>query len=90
MPGTAVTLRLADLAPGEQAEIARVSDGDPELLRYVGRLGLTPGRRVELVSRVPFDGPILVRTEGDREPVAISARVAGEIRVVPRQGTGSV
>jgi len=89
MPDRAA-VRLAGLAPGMHAEIARVSDGDPELLRYVGRLGLTLGQRVEVISRSPFDGPILVKREGDEEPIAISARVAEEIHVVADHGTASV
>ncbi len=36
-------MRLLDLEPGARAVIARVSDHDPDLLRYLGSLGLYPG-----------------------------------------------
>jgi DtxR family Mn-dependent transcriptional regulator len=53
---------LVDLAPGEQASVSRVPDGDPELLRYLAELGLVPGSDVELVSQAPFGGPVTMRT----------------------------
>ena len=54
---------LLDLAPGMTASVSRVPDGDPELLRYLGELGLVPGASVEVVSQAPFGGPVMVRTE---------------------------
>src|SRR3989440_3007814 len=35
--------RLSDLPDGHSATVARVQNNDPELLRYLGRLGLYPG-----------------------------------------------
>jgi DtxR family Mn-dependent transcriptional regulator len=40
-----------------------VSDHDPDLLRYVGSLGLYPGVAVSVVAKAPFDGPVTVRVE---------------------------
>jgi DtxR family Mn-dependent transcriptional regulator len=69
---------LADLVPGEQVAVARVPDGDPELLRYLSELGLVPGSNVEIVAYAPFAGPVTVRTErGDH---AISLELADRIR----------
>ena len=39
----------------------RVSDEDPEMLRYLGELAITPGAELLIVSKAPFDGPITVR-----------------------------
>ena len=36
---------LLDLEPGAQASISRVPDGDSDLLRYLGELGIVPGAR---------------------------------------------
>ena len=47
---------LIDLEPGDLATISRIPDGDPELLRYLGELGLVPGSEVELVAFAPFGG----------------------------------
>ena len=68
---------LLDLEPGVQASVTRVPDGDPELLRYLGELGLVPGASVEVVSQAPFGGPVTVRTSnGDH---AISRELADRI-----------
>ena len=57
--------RLSDLGVGEVATVEQVSDRDPEQLRYLGTLGLVPGKRVELRERLPFEGPfrLLVGSE---------------------------
>jgi DtxR family Mn-dependent transcriptional regulator len=39
----------------------RVSDSDPEMLRYLGERGIAPGERFEVVEKQPFDGPLFVR-----------------------------
>ena len=68
---------LIDLEPGDRVTIARVPDGDPELLRYLDELGLVPGSEVELVSFAPFGGPVTLRT-GTGEH-AISRELADRI-----------
>ena len=68
---------LVDLEPGSRTTITRVPDGDPELLRYLGELGLVPGSDAELVSFGPFGGPVTVRTDtGDH---AIARELADRI-----------
>lgn len=52
---------LADLQPGDVAAISRVSDRDPEALRYLGELGVVPGQTVTMLEKLPFDGPLRVR-----------------------------
>jgi len=52
---------LAELEPGDRGVFARVSDADPEMLRYLSRRGIAPGDRLEVLERQPFDGPLLVR-----------------------------
>jgi DtxR family transcriptional regulator, Mn-dependent transcriptional regulator len=68
---------LADLEPGERAAVARVPDGDPELLRYLAELGLVPGSEVEVVAHAPFGGPLTLRTE--RGEHAISRELAARV-----------
>lgn len=68
---------LLDLEPGDRATVERVPDGDPELLRYLGGLGLVPGSEVELGSFAPFGGPVTVRTSAGEH--AISRELAGQI-----------
>jgi DtxR family Mn-dependent transcriptional regulator len=73
------TRSLADLEPGERGTFARVSDADPEMLRYLSERGIAPGATVELVEREPFDGPLTVRT-GRREH-ALGVGLARAMRI---------
>jgi DtxR family Mn-dependent transcriptional regulator len=68
---------LLDLEPGARASIARVPDGDSELLRYLDELGILPGSDLELVAYAPFGGPVTVRTK--RGEHAISRELADRI-----------
>jgi DtxR family Mn-dependent transcriptional regulator len=68
---------LLDLEPGARGSIVRVPDGDSELLRYLGELGLVPDASVEMLSRAPFGGPVTVRTESGEH--AISRELADRI-----------
>jgi DtxR family Mn-dependent transcriptional regulator len=52
---------LDAVAVGSRVCIQRVGDRDPEQLRYLAELGIMPGRRVEVLARAPFDGPISLR-----------------------------
>jgi DtxR family transcriptional regulator, Mn-dependent transcriptional regulator len=52
---------LTELEPGESAIFVRISDTDPDMLRFLGERGIVPGARLELVERQPFDGPLFVR-----------------------------
>jgi DtxR family transcriptional regulator, Mn-dependent transcriptional regulator len=56
---------LAELEPGERATFVRISDSDPEMLRFLGERGIVPGARLKVVERQPFDGPIFVRAGSD-------------------------
>ena len=58
------TPALAELEPGEAATFVRVSDADPEMLRFLGERDIVPGTHLELVERQPFDGPLFVRAGG--------------------------
>lgn len=55
------TRLLDDLPAGAVGEIARVWDTDPELLRYLADHAIELGKRIEVVERQPFGGPIVVR-----------------------------
>lgn len=55
------TTSLAALEPNEPAVVARVSDGDPALLRYLGSLGMFPGAPVLVRERAPYGGPIYLQ-----------------------------
>ncbi len=73
------TRSLAESKPGERVVLTRVSDSDPEMLRYLGERGIEPGTPLEVVGREPFGGPLNVRV-GDRE-LPLGLRLAGAMRV---------
>jgi DtxR family Mn-dependent transcriptional regulator len=74
------TTRLIDLATGERGIVARVSDRDPDQLRYLGELGLYPGADVQLIDILPFDGPLRVLVAGHEHvigrPLASAVHIA--------------
>ena len=55
---------LDSVEAGARVAIRRVSDADPELLRYLGGLGLYPGTTVNVCAHVPFGGPIHLQVDG--------------------------
>ena len=52
---------LASLEAGATGVLSRVSDSEPEMLRYLAARGIAPGARLEVLERQPFDGPLFVR-----------------------------
>jgi DtxR family Mn-dependent transcriptional regulator len=58
---------LAELRPAEHARVVRVSDAEPEMLRYLTEQGIGIGVELELIERQPFDGPCLVRLHDSSE-----------------------
>jgi len=75
-------VRLSELEVGRQAIIRRVSDRSAEMLRYMDGLGLQLGTRVELREKAPFQGPLLLRIDADREE-CLGLEVAHHIFVDP-------
>jgi DtxR family Mn-dependent transcriptional regulator len=70
---------LDNLAEGERAQVARVPDSDPALLRHLSDLGLLPGRTVAVVRREPFGGPIYLNVaDDDGQFSAREQRVIGQ------------
>ena len=59
------TVSLAGLEAGARGHFVRVSDSDPEMLRYLAERGVALGDELEVLERQPFDGPLTVRF-GDR------------------------
>lgn len=49
---------LTEQTVGDTLTIIEVDDDDPELLRYLGELGLYPGTRITLLATAPFNGPL--------------------------------
>src|SRR3954447_11822448 len=52
---------LQELAPGERGTFIRVSDADPEMLRWLAERGVRPGDELAVLDKQPFGGPLAVR-----------------------------
>jgi len=57
----APTRPLSEFSEGERVRVVELRDRDPELLRYLGELGIVPDARVVIVKVEPFNGPITLR-----------------------------
>ncbi|MGH7568338.1 MAG: metal-dependent transcriptional regulator [Gemmatimonadales bacterium] len=51
---------LAEVSVGVDVVVRQVDDSDPARLRYLAELGLTPGTRLTVRDRQPFNGPTTV------------------------------
>ncbi len=55
---------LSDSQPGERLIVLRVSDRDPEKLRYLGQIGIYPQSEIKVMGTAPFNGPIHIQVSG--------------------------
>ncbi|MBO6536710.1 MAG: metal-dependent transcriptional regulator [Balneolaceae bacterium] len=74
------SLSLSEAETDEQYVIGRVKDQDPELLRYLEKIGVLPGAKIKLLEKAPFDGPIRVILE--EEEKTIGYNIAEQIYLV--------
>ncbi|HJP85407.1 MAG TPA: metal-dependent transcriptional regulator [Gemmatimonadaceae bacterium] len=72
---------LAELQVGSAGVVVRVSDEDPEMLRYLAELSILPGKRVTVKARAPFDGPITLSIA--RQELSIGPALAAQVMVAP-------
>jgi DtxR family Mn-dependent transcriptional regulator len=73
------TRSLADLAKGDRALFLRVSDSNPDMLRYLAEREIRPGEELEVIDKQPFGGPLFVMIAGGRH--ALGGALARAMRV---------
>jgi DtxR family Mn-dependent transcriptional regulator len=73
------TQRLSDLEPGAHGTFVRISDADPEMLRYLAERGIAPGACFEVLDKQPFGGPLTTTFDG--EVHVLGGRLADAMRV---------
>jgi DtxR family transcriptional regulator, Mn-dependent transcriptional regulator len=73
------TRSLDELSPGMAGRFVRVSDTDPEMLRYLAAQGIALGDSLVVIRRQPFGGPLFVRF-GEREH-ALGGELARAMRI---------
>ncbi|MGO9489005.1 MAG: metal-dependent transcriptional regulator [Solirubrobacteraceae bacterium] len=77
------TVRLDELPIGARGRFVRVSDSDPEMLRYLADQGIALGAELEVVDRQPFGGPLFVRFGKSTHPLGDALTRA--MRVEPQE-----
>lgn len=55
---------LVEADEGDELMVGRVIDQNPELLRYLEKVGLIPGVTIKIIEKAPFKGPISVDISG--------------------------
>jgi DtxR family transcriptional regulator, Mn-dependent transcriptional regulator len=77
------TLALQSLDAGARGAFTRISDFDPDMLRFLADRGIAPGDELEVIEKQPFDGPLFVRF-GDHVHV-LGGALARAMRVEVRR-----
>jgi DtxR family transcriptional regulator, Mn-dependent transcriptional regulator len=72
---------LDSLPKGACGLLVRVSDSDPEMLRYLADRGIAPGDAFEVIDRQPFGGPLFVRFGSDVHPLGGQLALAMRVEV---------
>lgn len=72
---------LADLRPGQEAIVRRVSDADPELLRYLSDLNLVPGAHLKVMAHSHFDNNLTLEIPGQEERFVLGPNITRQIFV---------
>ena len=67
---------------GEKVQVYRVSDRDPEVLRYLATIGILPDVEVNVIKKDPFNGPIHVQIDDSEH--SLSEELANQIFVVSK------
>ncbi len=67
------TKSLSDVLAGEAARIGRVSETDPDFLRLVVQMGLTPGAHLEVLEVNAAAGTITLKIESNTHTLGLDA-----------------
>ena len=70
---------LSALRPGQSATIQRVRASDPELLRYLDELYLTPGAQLEIKNHSPFDHNLTIKI--GKKSIVLGLNITSQIFV---------
>ena len=80
--------RLSECGNGEHGAVARISDADPEMLRYFDSVGIALDSHLTVLARRDFAGTVSVGISDEHEPhvertVDLGSPAAQSIWVVP-------
>jgi DtxR family Mn-dependent transcriptional regulator len=66
-----VGIPLAQVDPGEAVTVSGVTEQMPEILRYLGSVGVRPGVRLSVVEKAPLGGPVTIDVDGERHAISL-------------------
>lgn len=72
-------ISLDQMKPGGKGTISSVKDSDPGLLKYLDKIGATPGKKIEVLSREDYDESIEVVIE--KKKIFVSKEVSKNILI---------
>ncbi len=81
------TESLQTLQPGARGRFTRISDADPDMLRYLAERGIAPGDTLEVLERQPFGGPLFVRFGSEVHTLGGDLARAMRVELMPEEGT---
>jgi DtxR family transcriptional regulator, Mn-dependent transcriptional regulator len=64
---------------GQRGRFVRISDADPQMLRYLTEHGIALGDTLEIVEKQPFGGPVFANFAGSTQ--ALGGSLAKAMRV---------
>lgn len=75
-------ITLNRLAVGKIGRIARVPHEDAEILRYLGKSGLRPGRQLKLIARTPYDQTMRIQILDTGQELIIGPELGEQISIL--------
>lgn len=78
------TVGLQSLEVGMRGVFTRVSDSDPDMLRFLADRGIAPGDELEVTDKQPFDGPLFVLFARTGETHVLGGALVRAMRVEVR------
>ena len=71
---------LWDASGGEEVKVCRVSDRDPEVLRYLAEIGIFPDVELIVLKKSPFNGPIHIKV--NKSEHTLSEELASQVFII--------
>ncbi len=62
---------LAQLEVGQSAIVSGVTEDLPEILKYLGEMGLRPGVAIAIAAKAPMGGPVTISIDGHEYPISV-------------------
>lgn len=66
-----VGIPLAQVDTGSEVTVSGVTEQMPEILRYLGQVGVRPGVRLRVVEKAPLGGPVTIDVDGERHAISL-------------------